>query len=177
MSPATGATTAGRPTAGGTRPGRRLFRRRKFDPQPQQHASVLVVLVGERLPDGVVARALELSGGEPVAVAALARIYGSPYGLPNPGLLPTKKELAERFALVNTVIAGVERGGSEGLGQVAATRRPIKTIIKVVQARTPAHVLIVTPAQPRWRRLVEGDLSRDVRRRVPEGVIVEGFSV
>ena len=29
----------------------------------------------------------------PVAVISLARIYGSSFGLPNPGLMPTKKEL------------------------------------------------------------------------------------
>jgi hypothetical protein len=38
-------------------------------------------------------------------------------------------------------------------------------------------VLVVTPEVPRWRRFMEGDTARDVRRRVGKEMVVEGVTV
>jgi hypothetical protein len=37
--------------------------------------------------------------------------------------------------------------------------------------------LVVTPDAPRWRRVMEGDTARDVRRRIGKQVAVEGITV
>src|SRR4029079_5894925 len=72
------------------------FRRRRWDEQPQAPCDVLLASDGRHdFSSRAVARAAALAGdGGHVAVVTIAKIYGSSYGLPNPGLLPTKRELA-----------------------------------------------------------------------------------
>ncbi len=153
------------------------FRRSRFDEQPTQSAAVLIATVGIPIPTTAIRRARELSGGRPVAVVTIARIYGSSLGLPNPGLLPTRKEMDEQRALVADAIDRLERSGVEAWGQVASTRRYAKTIAQAAVARGVNHVLVVTPEVPRWRLFIEGDTTRDVRRRLGNEMDVEGIVV
>jgi hypothetical protein len=153
------------------------FRRAKFDQQPTQSAAVLVATVGIPVPAAVVRQAVKLSGGRPVAVLTIARIYGSSLGLPNPGLLPTKKEMDEQRDIVIKAIARLERSGVEAWGQVASTRRYAKTIARAAVARGVDHVLVVTAEGPRWRLFIEGDTARDVKRRIGNTIEVEGIAV
>ena len=153
------------------------FGRRKFDKQPTQHAAVLIASNGCKIPGAAVRQALRLSGGEPVAVVTIARIYGSSLGLPNPGLLPTRKEMAEQKGYVQEAVAALERGGVEAWGQVAASRKPVKTIAQAAVARHVRHVFVVREDQPvRWRRVVEGDLVKEIARKLGGGVPVEGVT-
>jgi hypothetical protein len=153
------------------------FRRAKFDEQPTQSAAVLVATVGIPIPPAVLRRAQERSGGRPVAVVTIARIYGSSMGLPNPGLLPTRKEMDEKRALVAEAIDRLERSGIEAWGQVASTRRYAKTIAQVAVTRGVDTVLVVTAEVPRWRLFIEGDTARDVRRRIGNEIDVESIVV
>jgi hypothetical protein len=152
------------------------FGRRKWDKQPDQAAEVLIASVGVPIPSAVIRTAVQLSEGGPVAVISIARIYGSSLGLPNPGLMPTKKEMAEQRALVAKAVSRLERSGVEAWGQVAATRRFAKTIAGAARARGAQHVLVVAPETARWRKVVEGDVARDVRRRIPKDITVEGIT-
>ena len=157
-------------------PARRRFGRANWDKQPTQPAAVLIATAGLSIPPAVIRRAVELCGGRPVAVVSIARIYGSSLGLPNPGLLPTRKELDEQRALVTKAIDRLERSGVQAWGQVAATRRYGKTIARAARARGVGHVLVVTPEVPRWRLLIEGDVAREVRRRVGRHMAVQGIT-
>jgi hypothetical protein len=157
--------------------GRARFRRAKWDKQPSQSSVVLIATVGVSIPKAVIRRALEIAGGRPVAVVTIARIYGSSLGLPNPGLLPTRKEMDEQRALVTKAIDDLERSGVEAWGQVATTRRYGRTIAQAARARGVDHVLVVTSEAPRWRVIIEGDVARDVRRRIGKEVVVEGITV
>jgi hypothetical protein len=154
-----------------------LERKARWDPQPTQPAEVLVASVGISIPPAVIEHARQLSGGRPVAVLSIARMYGSSLGLPNPGLLPTRREMDEQRALVSEAIEALERSGVEAWGQVATTRRFAKTIARAARARGVSHVLVVTPSVPRWRQLVEGDTARDVRRSIGREAAVEGIAV
>jgi len=154
-----------------------LFKRAKWDKQPAQSSAVLIATVGIPIPKAVIRRAVQLSGGRPVAVVSIARIYGSSLGLPTPGLLPTRKEMEEQRALVADAIARLERAGVEAWGQVASTRRYAKTIAQAARARGVNDVLVISPDAPRWRRLIEGDTARDVRRRIGQNMTVEGITV
>jgi hypothetical protein len=154
---------------------RRRLGRAKWDSQPTQSAAVLIATSGIYIPPAVIRQAVELSGGRPVAVVSIARIYGSALGLPNPGLLPTRKEMEEQRALVTKAIDRLERSGVEAWGQVAATRRYGKTIAKAARARGVGHVLVVTPQMPRWRLMIEGDVARDVKRRIGRDTAVTGI--
>ena len=157
-------------------PLRPRFGRAKWDKQPTQPAAVLIATVGIPVPPAVIRRAVELSGGRSVAVVTIARIYGSSLGLPNPGLLPTRKELDEQRALVTRALDRLERSGVQAWGQVAATRHYAKTFAKATRARGVNHVLVVTPEVPRWRQMIEGDLTRDIRRRLGKDTAVEGIT-
>jgi hypothetical protein len=160
-----------KPASGSTR---RRFGRKKFDPQPTDTATVLIAITGAApVSTAVIRRAVAMSEGGPVALVSLARIYGSAMGLPNPGLMPSKRELAEHTAVVTRTVARLERAGVKAFGQIAATRRPVKTIVAVAQARAVRHVIVVSPEQPKWRRVVEGELAHDVGRRLPDDVTVE----
>lgn len=156
---------------------RTLFKRSKWDRQPRQSSAVLIATVGIAIPPAVIKRAVQLSEGRPVAVVAIARIYGSSFGLPSPGLMPTRKEMEAQLGFVNEAIARLERAGVEAWGQVATTRRYARTIALAGRARGVSRVLVITPAVPRWRRLMEGDTTRDVRRRVGKEMVVEGVTV
>jgi hypothetical protein len=152
----------------------RLLGRRRFGAQPTQPASVLIVTVGEPVKAPVIAQAVGLSDGDAVAVVALARIYGSAFGLPNPGLLPTRKEMADHKNVVERAIGRLEKAGVAAWGQVAATRHPVKTIVAVAKARGARHVIIISAPAPRWREIIEGNLVKDVNRRMPSDVTVQG---
>src|SRR5580700_7055878 len=121
-------------------PVRSKFGRRKFDKQPTQRAAVLIASNGEKIPGAAIRQALRISAGQPVAVVTIARIYGSSLGLPNPGLMPSRKEMNEQKAIVEAAVAAIERGGSEAWGQIAATRKPSKTIAQAAAARSVQHV-------------------------------------
>ena len=125
--------------------------------------------MGIPIPPAVIRRAVQLSGASPVAVVAIARIYGSSFGLPSPGLMPTRKEMDEQLALVTKAIGASSEPASKPGARWPSTRRYARTIAQAARARGVDHVLVVTPEVPRWRRLVEGDTARDVRRRIGQG--------
>jgi hypothetical protein len=161
----------------GAGPVRRRFGRRKFDKQPAQPATVLIASNGVPVPGSAVRLALRMGGGEPVAVLNIARLYGSSLGLQNPGLMPTRKELAEQKQVVERTVHSIEKAGVQAWGQLAITRRPAKTISAAAKARGVGHVIVVRPEQPvRWRQVVEGDLVKEVVRKLGPGVEVEGVS-
>lgn len=168
------APSPGAPPAGS--PVRRHFGRRKFDKQPTQPAAVLIASNGEKIPGAAIRQALRLSAGEPVAVVTIARIYGSSLGLPNPGLMPTRKELDEQKEIAQRAVSALEKGGSEAWGQVAATRRPSKTIAQAARARGVKHVLVIRPDKVGWRLFVEGDVAKEVAKKLGSEVTVEGVS-
>ena len=122
-----------------------------------------------------VARAAALAGSEPVAVVTIAKIYGSSFGLPHPGLLPTKDELAERQRWVEGAIRKLRAAGTPADGQVAATRRTAKKLAGVARARG-ARVIVIdeTTVSRGLRRLIEGDVGAELRRKLrKDGVEVE----
>jgi hypothetical protein len=170
---ATGTSVQG-PTS---RSPRTLFRRAKWDSQPTQASAVLVATIGLPIPAAVIAHAVDLSGGRPVAVVTIARMYGSSFGLPNPGLLPTRKEMDEQRSIVALAMKRLERRGVEAWGQVATTRRFGRTIAQVACVRSVDHVLVVTAQVPRWRQVIEGDMTRELKRRLGKTIEVEGFTV
>jgi hypothetical protein len=165
------------PEAPTRRSGRKRFGKAKWDAQPTQPAEVLIATVGIPVPAAVIRHARQLSAGRPVAVLSIARMYGSSLGMPNPGLLPSRKEMDQQLALVAEAIDNLERSGVEAWGQVAATRRFAKTICQAARAHGVTQVLVISPAVPRWRQMLEGDTARDVKRRIGNEATVEGIPV
>jgi nucleotide-binding universal stress UspA family protein len=143
-----------------------LFGRRRFDQQPTAPAAVLLASSGAPFSKAAVRRARELAAGEPVAVLSILKIYGSTFGLPNPGLLPTRRERDEQFANVSKAINQLERSGCTADGQIAATRSAGRMIAKVARVRQVRVVVMDDSAESGVRRVIEGSITSTVRRRL-----------
>ena len=143
-----------------------LFGRRRFDQQPTAPAAVLLASSGAPFSKAAVRRARELAAGEPVAVLSILKIYGSTFGLPNPGLLPTRREREEQFANVRKAINQLERSGCTADGQIAATRSAGRMIAKVARVRQVRVVVMDDSAESGVRRVIEGSVTSTVRRRL-----------
>jgi hypothetical protein len=150
-----------------------LFGRRRWDPQPTTPAAVLLASSGSPFSRAAVRRARELAGGEPVAVLSILKVYGSQFGLPNPGLLPSRREREEQLGIVQRAITDLERQGCTADGQVAATRSAGRTIARVARARGVRHVVMDAHPTTGVRRVIEGELANIVRRRLPDAATLE----
>jgi nucleotide-binding universal stress UspA family protein len=121
------------------------------EPTPGQEAGfrrILLASEGRPIPPAAVARALELAKptGASVHVFTIARIHGTSFGMPTPGLMPTKKEWAEQREIVSKTIRRLERKGVEAGGHVLGTRNATKKIL--AEARQEACDAIVMAADP-----------------------------
>jgi nucleotide-binding universal stress UspA family protein len=150
-----------------------LFGRRRFDPQPTTPAAVLLASSGSPFSRAAVRRARDLAGGGPVAVLSILKVYGSQFGLPNPGLMPTRREREEQLAIVQRAITDLEGRGCTVDGQVAATRSAGRTIAKVAKARNVRYVVMDAQPLTGVRKVIEGELTNIVRRRLRDGATLE----
>jgi nucleotide-binding universal stress UspA family protein len=150
-----------------------LFGRRRWDPQPTAPAAVLLASSGAPFSKAAVRRARELAAGQPVAVLSILKVYGSTFGLPNPGLMPTRGEREEQFTIVGKAIAELERRGCTVDGQVAATRSAGRTIAKVARSRQVRYVVMDSRPTTGVRKIIDGELTNIVRRRLPDGATLE----
>jgi hypothetical protein len=143
------------------------LRRKRLDPQPVEPRTVLLATDGRRpLSPQAIERAAALASPGGVAVLAIAKIYGTQFGLPHPGLMPTKDEVDLRRGWIADAITELERKGVDADGQLAATRKPIKLIARVARARSVQHVVVDAGTARGVRRLIEGETGNDVRRRL-----------
>jgi len=160
--------------------GRRALGRQHWDRPPTAPAGVLLASPGAPFSRAAIRRACELAAGQPVAVLSILKVYGSTFGLPNPGLMPTKRERDEQYAIVRRAISAVERRGGTADGQIAATRSAGRTIAKVARRRQVRYVVMDDSEASGLRRLTEGAVTATVRRRLGGGaeleVVTEGLA-
>jgi hypothetical protein len=149
------------------------FGRRRWDSQPTSQAGVLLASSGAPFTRAAVRRARELAAGEPVAVLSILRVYGSTFGLPNPGLLPSKREREEQLTIVRRAIDELERRGCTVDGQIAATRSAGRTIAKVARSRQVRYVVMDSHPATGMRKIIEGELANIVRRRLGDAATLE----
>jgi nucleotide-binding universal stress UspA family protein len=105
----------------------------------------------------------------PVHVFAIARVWGTSFGFPNPGLYPSKQEWDAQRGNVDRAVRALRRKGVQADGRVLGTRAAAKKIVREAQALDCDA--IVMGAEPERGRIV-GDLmwSQEpyrVRRRAP----------
>ena len=147
--------------------------RRRFDPQPTTPAVVLLASAGAPFSKSAIRRARELAAGEPIAVLTILTVYGSSFGLPNPGLMPTRRERDEQFANVQRAIRQLERQGCSADGQVAATRSSGRMISKVARARQVRYVVMDERAEGGVRGFAGRAVTSTVRRRLAKRAVLE----
>ena len=149
------------------------LRRKRGDPQPTAPVAVVVASSGAPFTKTAIRRARELAGGDPIAVVSTLKIFGSSWGLPTPGLMPTAKERQEQVAIVSAAVKALKRQGCIVDGQVAATRGAGRTIARIALTRGARIVVMDDPGTKGLRRLVEGDITSVVRRRLGQSVSLE----
>jgi len=150
-----------------------LFGRRGWDKAPAEPAGVLLASAGTPFSRAAIRRACELAAGQPVAVLSILKVYGSTFGLPNPGLMPTKRERDEQYAIVRQAISAVERRGGTADGQITATRSAGRTIAKVARRRQVRYVVMDDSEASGVRRLTDSAVTTTVRRRLGGGAELE----
>jgi nucleotide-binding universal stress UspA family protein len=152
------------------------------DPQPettQRYNRILLASEGREIPDAAIKRTIDLArqSKASVHVFSIARVHGVAFGLPSPGLLPTKREWAQQRELVAKAIRRLERKGIKADGHVLGTRNATKKIL--AEAAQHGSEVIVMGADPDRNRfsgnLLWSQEPQRVRRRakIPVVLVVE----
>jgi nucleotide-binding universal stress UspA family protein len=97
-------------------------------------------------------------------MCSIARIWGTSFGLPNPGLLPNKREMRERHESVAGAITLLKRRNIAASGQVTGTRNAAKRI--VAEARHRGADAIVMAADPPQHWFISGMIWSQEPQRV-----------
>lgn len=139
---------------------------RRWDSPPTALASVLMASPGPVFSDVAVAAAADLAAGGRVAVLIVARLHGYAFGMPNPGLLPTRKEKQAVQANLEKAMSELGRRGLETSGEIAITRNPAKVFVRAAVAQGVNAVVMDHQPGSRVRRFVEGDLAAILRRQL-----------
>jgi nucleotide-binding universal stress UspA family protein len=113
------------------------------------------------------AAALVRRGARKVHVFAVVRVWGTSLGLPNPGLLPSRREWDVQRSLVADAVGALERRGIDATGHVLATRKATKRIVGETE-RLRCDAIVMGADPPRNRLLADLMWSQEpyrVRRR------------
>ena len=140
--------------------------RRRWEPPAREPAAVLLASSGAPISRSAARRARDLAAGGPVAVISILRVYGSAFGLPNPGLMPTRRERDEQVGIVDRAIRDLERLGCTADGQVTSTRSAGRAIANAARARQVSYVVMDAVPATGLRRVLEGELTAIIRRRL-----------
>jgi nucleotide-binding universal stress UspA family protein len=135
------------------------------DPATAGVRRVLLASEGRAIPKRAVDYAARF--GAPVHVFSVARVWGTSLGLPNPGLLPTRKEWDEQRKRVTTAVKALRRRGIEADGHVLGTRKATKRIVGEAE-RLGCDAIVMAADPPRGRLVADFMWSQEpyrVRRR------------
>ena len=124
---------------------------------PEAFERILLASEGRNFPDAAIARVVELAraGDASVRVFSIARVHGTGFGMPNPGLLPSKPEWRAQHELVASAVKRLRRKGIDADGHVVGTRKSTKRILQ--EAQLAGCDAIVMAADPDRNRFV-GDM-------------------
>jgi nucleotide-binding universal stress UspA family protein len=112
-----------------------------------------------------------------VNVFSIARVHGTAFGLPSPGLLPTRREWQEQRDLVARAVKTLRKRGVAAEGEVIGTRKASARICQ--EAKTLGCDVIVMAADPPRNRVAADFMwtqePQRVRRKahVPVYLVVE----
>jgi nucleotide-binding universal stress UspA family protein len=103
----------------------------------------------------------------PVHVFSIARVWGTTFGFPNPGLNPTKGEWDTQRRNVDKAVKALRRKGIDADGRVVGTRAAAKRIVREAR-RLECDAIVMGADPPRGRLLADFIWSQEpyrVRRR------------
>ncbi len=139
---------------------------------------VLLASEGREIPDAAVeaaARRAREEGG-PVFVFSIARVWGTAFGFPNPGLLPTRQEWDEQREIVDSAVKRLRKRNVDASGEVVGTRKGAKRIISAA-SQHGCEAIVMAADPPRSRLVSDFIWSQEpyrVRRRahIPVELVV-----
>jgi len=130
----------------------RLWSRAEEPPDPATLAvrAVMLASEGRAIPPAAVEFAARIAArsGASVHVLSIARVWGTSFGLPNPGLLPNKREWDEQRRIVAEAVAALRRSGVTASGQVLGTRHAAKRIVEEAK-RHRCEAIVMAADRPR----------------------------
>ncbi|MGH2857813.1 MAG: universal stress protein [Solirubrobacteraceae bacterium] len=137
---------------------------------------ILLATEGRAIPNAAIARVVELArpGKASVRVLSIARIHGTSFGFPNPGLLPTTREWEEQRESVRRAVGRLRRKGIDADGHVVGTRRSTKRICQEAE-QTGCDLIVMAADEDRGRLVGDVMWSQEpqrVRRRAGVPVIL-----
>ncbi len=128
----------------------KLFRRAQPGPAGPAR-NILIASEGRPISDAVIALAVDmLDEGGKVTVLTAARLWGTSFGLPNPGLRPSKAEMDVQKENMFSALDSLEQAGIEADGHIVTTRHPSKSIQKQVAQRGCDTIIMGADAQKPW---------------------------
>ncbi|HYB24585.1 MAG TPA: universal stress protein [Solirubrobacteraceae bacterium] len=145
-------------------------------------ARILLATEGRSIPDAAIERVAELADRQgpqraSVRVLSIARVHGVAFGLPNPGLLPTKQELSEQNEIVASAIKRLKRKGLPASGRVLGTRKATARICEEA-TRHECQAIVMSADRDRNRLVADMMWSQEPQRvrrraRVPVFLVVQ----
>ena len=124
-------------------------------PQPSEISieRILLASEGRAIPAEAVEFVARLAGPRKAAVSVLsiARVHGTAFGFPSPGLLPTKREWQEQRDHVARAVKTLRKHGFQADGEVVGTRKAAARICQ--QANNLDCDVIVMAADPPRNRV------------------------
>jgi nucleotide-binding universal stress UspA family protein len=126
---------------------------------------VLLATEGRAIPAAAVDRAAELAreSGGGVHVFSIARVWGTSFGFPNPGLQPTRQEWKDQRDLIETTVKALEKRGVDATGRVLGTRKATKRIVDEAE-RLGCTAIVMAADPPRNRFLSDLMWSQEAYR-------------
>jgi nucleotide-binding universal stress UspA family protein len=100
-----------------------------------------------------------------VVVIAVARIWGTSLGLPNPGLYPNRLEWEEVRSIAETAARELRRRGIAVKTKAVASRHAGKTVASWAEYLGCRAIVVGAPEMSTWDRWLHGDEPRNVARR------------
>lgn len=149
-----------------------MTRSRSTDPpNPSELAieRVLLASEGRAIPAVAIEFAARLAAPRKatVDVISIARVHGTAFGFPSPGLLPTKREWQEQRDLVASAVKALRQRGLEANGEVVGTRKAAARICQQAEV-LGCDVIVMATDPPRNRVAADFLWSQEpyrVRRR------------
>jgi hypothetical protein len=149
--------------------------RRRGDPPPASPRDVVVVLQPNATASPELFNAAKAAGGTVTVVLPL-KIHGYSFGMPNPGLMPTKRERAVAEEAIDSTVRRLRRVGVDVDGQIVVTRHAHRAVTAIARRRGANRVLLEDATASRLRRFLEGDLQTQLARRLAPSVTVASAS-
>jgi nucleotide-binding universal stress UspA family protein len=150
------------------------------DPRELTVDAVLLASEGRKIAVAATDLAADIArrSGAPVHVFTIARVWGTSFGFPNPGLMPTRQEWDEQRSNIDSAIARLERRDVEADGRVLGTRSGAKRIVQEA-ARLGCGAIVMGADEPKGTFRGDLDWAQEpyrVRRRspVPVYLLIDG---